>query len=230
MTQIRTVNSGQKYGHVTAIKIVRERSQSLDEQWLCTCECGASVLANRLKLLKNPKYNCGCVFREELRQRMQKHGHTQRLIHATGNPGVIASPTYQSWTAMKHRCLNPNHAAYHRYGGRGITICDEWLSFECFLKDMGERPEGTSLERINNDASYCKSNCCWASTKQQTRNRCNSRLYEAFGKSLTLPEWSAETGIHKSTLYHRFAKGLSIEEALSKPVRPKRPDARASSS
>jgi hypothetical protein len=89
--------------------------------------------------------------------------------------GMFGSPTYRSWAAMKQRCLNPNRPGYKHYGGRGVTICKEWIdSFEAFFRDMGERPEGTSLERVKNERGYEPGNCVWMSKKLQNRNRRNT--------------------------------------------------------
>ncbi len=85
--------------------------------------------------------------------------------------------TYRIWCAMKQRCLNPNTAAYHRYGGRGITVCERWVTFENFLADMGERPEGLSLERVNNNGNYEPGNCVWATPKMQAANRSHGCPY-----------------------------------------------------
>ncbi len=97
-----------------------------------------------------------------------KHGHNTR---AGGK-----SPTYTSWDSMKDRCNNPNHRNYHLYGGRGITVCLDWAWFPNFLKDMGERPEGTSIDRLNNDGNYCKDNCKWSTQAEQIHNSSTSKL------------------------------------------------------
>lgn len=149
------------------------------------------------------------------------HGHTASFPRGDGTRAVVISPTYSSWSAMRCRCLNPKHPAFHRYGGRGITVCQEWDSFSAFLADMGERPDGHSLDRIDNDKGYCKENCRWSDSKQQVRNRACSRRITAFGITLTLPEWSERTGLHRSTIYHRLAKGMPPEEALTQPSRKK---------
>ena len=91
-----------------------------------------------------------------------KHGH---------RPAGKKSRTYQSWSQMRQRCSNPRATGYRHYGGRGITVCPEWDSFEQFLADMGERPEGKSLERVDNDKNYCPENCCWATKPEQNDNR-----------------------------------------------------------
>jgi len=86
--------------------------------------------------------------------------------------GMYKSPTYMSWKKMKDRCLNPNHMHYHTYGGRGINICDKWMSFEGFFEDMGEMPEkGYSVDRINSDGNYTKENCRWIPRNHQQKNR-----------------------------------------------------------
>ena len=96
-----------------------------------------------------------------------KHGHNPK-----GNP----SPTYVSWQHMKTRCVNPLHPWYKRYGGRGITMCDRWLTFSNFLKDMGERPKETSLDRIDNEGNYEPENCRWATQSQQIQNSETSKI------------------------------------------------------
>ena len=123
--------------------------------------------------------------------------------------------TYQIWEGMKKRCNTPSCKAYKNYGGRGITICDEWLNYNIFLADMGEKPEGHSIERINNNLGYCPENCKWIPRKEQSKNRRNVRYIEAFGKKQTILEWSAETGLSYYTIYLRLRRGISEEKSVT---------------
>ena len=119
-------------------------------------------------------------------------------------PGVSKTKTYKVWQQMKHRCNNPNNSRYARYGGRGIGYCESWGEFEAFLADMGEAPEGGSLDRINNDSDYSKENCRWATAKQQARNRSNNTLLRVDDVEMTLAEWSEFCSVGHSTFLYRM--------------------------
>ena len=121
---------------------------------------------------------------------------------------VFVSGIYTSWANMKERCLNKKYVGYHRYGGRGITICDKWLKFDNFAKDMASSwGKGLTLERINNNGNYEPSNCKWANRKQQALNTANverARRYSFNGLLLTTREWSEKLGINRTTLDMRL--------------------------
>lgn len=129
------------------------------------------------------------------------------------------SPTYYSWANMKTRCFNQNSTEYKRYGGRGISICDRWLDFKNFLDDMGEKPEGMTLERIDNYGDYQPDNCEWATPEEQannTRNIDRAERFEYNGLRLTIKEWAEKIGIKRTTLGMRLQSyGWSVERALT---------------
>jgi hypothetical protein len=124
------------------------------------------------------------------------------------------TPTYRSWNEAVGRCTRPTNKRWNRYGGRGITVCDRWLVFENFLADMGERPPGTSLDRINNDGNYEPGNCRWATPIQQQNNRSDTRRL-----SVTLAELSRIIGMSRRLLWRRLNDGWSVEKAAMAPRR-----------
>ena len=132
--------------------------------------------------------------------------------------GLRRSPEYISWHHLKDRCRNPNNPAFGSYGGRGITMDPRWEVFENFFYDMGPKPPGTSIDRRDNNQGYCKENCRWATQTEQVRNRSNTRRYGAFGRWLTLAEWSEELGVHPNTLQTRIRNGWEVSRALSTPA------------
>jgi hypothetical protein len=128
---------------------------------------------------------------------------------------MTGGPTNRSWKDMIQRCTNPRRINYANYGGRGITICDRWRkSFEAFLSDMGPRPDGTTLDRIDNDGNYEPGNCRWASKEEQSSNTRRSRFIEIGGERLTVSQWADRRRINRATLYSRIKAGWTIERAL----------------
>ena len=127
----------------------------------------------------------------------------------------LTSPTYHSWSSMKQRCLNKNRTNFKFYGDKGILICDRWLnSFENFLEDMGTRPDGMTLDRIDTTKGYCKENCRWATHKQQANNRISNKPISYLGITLTTEEWAKKIGISKDCLKLRLHRKWPLEKAL----------------
>lgn len=139
-----------------------------------------------------------------------RHGH---------RVGAQNTRTYKTWCGMITRCTNPRVATYKYYGGRGITVCERWRKFPAFLADMGERPAGTSLDRIDNNGNYEPSNCRWATPKIQVRNTSHNRLLEYRGQRRCIAEWVEITGIPRTTIRGRLRIGWPVARALSTPYR-----------
>lgn len=132
--------------------------------------------------------------------------------------GGYGCGAYRAWTGMLARCRNKNCPSYPIYGGRGIKVCERWHSFKNFWTDMGDRPFGKTLDRINNDGNYEPGNVRWASRAEQNRNTRRNRIISIGGKSQCLMDWATEVGLNYETLRSRLASGISLELALSRKV------------
>jgi hypothetical protein len=150
--QSRIDLTGKRFGRLIVVAYAEHRN------WICNCICGARTIVAGSNLRRGQSKSCGCLARELSKSRATTHGMSK-------------SREYRTWRAMRDRCLNPNSHAYEWYGGRGISICDDWLSFVALLADMGSRPPGCSIDRINNDGNYEPGNCQWAPPSVQARNR-----------------------------------------------------------
>jgi hypothetical protein len=132
--------------------------------------------------------------------------------------GMVGTRTYSSWSSMMRRCNNPNEKAYATYGAVGIKVCKRWHTFKNFFEDMGVRPEGMSLDRINGRRGYSPDNCRWATESEQQKNRKDNVYYTLRGKTLCVQDWGREVGIHPDTIRSRVKKGWEIEKAVFTPV------------
>lgn len=141
--------------------------------------------------------------------RRKQHGH------ASG----VMSKTYRTWAGMKARCQNPNEPGFRKYGARGITVCNRWLKFENFLVDMGVKPHGLSIDRINNSGDYGPTNCRWATIKEQNRNKSGLHVITFDGKTQLLQDWADSLGIKPHALIERL-RNWPIDQALTQPKRP----------
>jgi hypothetical protein len=172
---------------------------------LCRCSCGTEKYVIRKNLRSGISTSCGCVRKQKLIERNTKHG--KRFTR-----------TWRIWRAMKSRCYNSNVPQYHNYGGRGIIVCESWYNnFENFLKDMGESPEGSSIDRIDNDGNYEPSNCKWSTAKEQSQNKGNN--HKINGRCIS--DISRSLGGRHNLVAKRLKRGWSVEDAISKPSNAK---------
>lgn|SRR5215831_11353555 len=204
--------AGKRFGRLVVI----ERGGDLAPKipgWLCKCECGNEVLLNGSNLRRGLTSSCGCLRREVTISRFTTHGKTA---------GGLRAPEFYIWNMMIQRCENPKTKIYHRYGGRGIKVCDRWHKFPNFLEDMKDRPSPKhTLERIDNDEDYTPVNCVWATKTRQANNRRTNRKIKFGNRLMTLRQIMEETNceIAFNTVRARvFFYGWSIEDALSRPL------------
>lgn len=193
--------TGKRFGRLVAIKF--SHSKGGHYFWECLCDCGNKVVIGKGNIVGGHTKSCGCLRRE--------------IIH-----GMAGTKEYKIWTEMLQRCRNPNNKAYKHYGGRGITVCKKWLKFENFFTDMGKRPEGTWLERRNNDSDYKPSNCGWATPREQHRNTRANKIIKYKGQSKCLAQWCEELNLNYKTTLKRFRMGWLVEKAFTTPVQIQR--------
>lgn len=192
--------TNQKFNRLTVLRISHSKNKVL--YWLCRCDCGNYTTVASALIRTGRTRSCGCAHRDCLIERNKTHGKSKTRTH-------------RIWLGMLSRCNNPNRKAYPDYGGRGISVCNEWLDFSNFFSDMGEAPEGMTIERRDNDGHYTKENCYWATPKQQARNRRSSRLVSIDGVTKSLAEWADDSPVQYHTIKRRLNAGWKATDALS---------------
>ena len=176
-------------------------------QWMCRCTCGTEMIVPSGRLVTGNTASCGCLFVE----RRARRG------------GKSLSPELQAWRSMIRRCCKENDISYRHYGGRGIEVCDRWLGPDGhlhFLKDMGPKPSRHyTIDRIDNEQGYARTNCRWATFYQQSRNKRNNRNITFNGETHCLQDWGRIVGVSPGVIWHRLRSGWPVKEALTRLLR-----------
>lgn len=198
---------GKRYGRLVVVSLEYRTPRKGGRRVfaVCVCDCGRNKSVDLRKLRSGDTQSCGCSRGELISARKTRHGQSGSVLH-------------RAWASMITRCENPRSASYARYGGRGIRVCRGWReSFEAFAADMGPRPTGASLDRIDNDGHYEPGNCRWATQQQQQRNRRTNFRLTFGGQTACVSEWAEKTGLRPDTLLCRLKLGWSVEDALTVP-------------
>jgi len=195
---------GQKFSRLLVLE--RSKNKGTRSAWKCLCDCGSMKIIQANNLMQKSIMSCGCLRRERARK---------RLIEKNTTHGLSYTGAYKTWISMIYRCTNPKHKFYKHYGDRGIKICEEWFVFEKFYEDMGDRPKGLTIDRINNNKGYSKKNCRWISQSKQCSNKRNNVFLTIKGKKMTITEASRVFKVNYSTLWYRvFDQNLDHEKAV----------------
>jgi len=200
---------GQTFNRLTVVEEIG-RKQKSEVLWLCECECGEKAEATTNQLRAGKVQSCGCLRVDEGRKaglKALRHGHGKD----TGR-----SPTYNSWQSMKDRCLNQRRACSEYY--RDVSVCDRWMAFENFLADMGERPEGKTLDRIDPFGNYEPENCRWATTSEQNKNTRTTVRVSVDGEEMTVSDLAEMSGLPYTTIHYRVHAGWSPDKILKGSV------------
>lgn len=206
--------TGQRVGRL----IVQERAENDTQnraQWLCLCDCGNTRVAKSASLVRLETRSCGCLGQETRKANGEQVGRRQAHAFSRSNMPSLS----RTWGAMIARCTDPSNKGFANYGGRGIAVCREWLeSFAQFAIDVGPRPEGHSLERIDNNGNYCKENCKWATRTEQANNRRTNRRIAVDGVTQTVAQWARQLGVSCHVIHTRIYLGVDEVEAVRKSM------------
>lgn len=199
--------AGERFGRLVAIERIGDMGDKA--KYRCKCDCGSCITVDGANLVTGATKSCGCLRKEVTANLKYRHGLTDHRL-------------YRTWQNMRNRCNDPGNKEYQHYGGRGISVCDEWNeSFDSFYEwamSNGYQDDLT-IDRIDVNGNYCPENCRWATLHDQSRNRTNNRVIEYQGRKMILADWAKEMGINASVIRHRLDAGWTVEAALTKPIK-----------
>lgn len=201
--------TGRKFGRLTVIEYKGQKKDHI-VLWLCKCECGNERIIPTSHLKNGHTISCGCFQKEKAKQAKTTHGLRKTRL-------------YEIWNGVLQRCYNPNRAKYKNYGGRGITVCEEWRddfkAFYDWAMSNGYRDDLT-IDRIDNNGDYEPSNCRWVTVQEQAYNKSTSRFITYKGETKTIGEWAKIAGLKTTTLWVRLNKlNWSVEKAIETPIK-----------
>lgn len=181
--------------------------------WNCICDCGSAAVVRGKNLKNGISKSCGCYNKEQTSKASTTHGHSK---------GYSRTPEYATWVRMIERCYSEGSSGYHKYGAKGISVCDQWKSdFPTFLADMGQKPSSKhSIDRIDNSKGYEPDNCRWATASEQAYNRTTAHFVVINGVKMHLKEATKLSPVGESAILRRLQKGWSDEEAVFTPPQP----------
>lgn len=196
--------TGQRFGLLSVLAFVEHRDKH--SFWRCRCDCGKTTTIRSNSLRRGLSTSCGC--------RRTAHARAAKTTH-----GLTGAAEYRVWLHMKERCLNRNDKSFQRYGGRGIRVCERWLSFDAFFADMGRRPSPRhSIDRVDNDGNYEAGNCRWATQEVQQRNRRDTIRVTVGEEALSLADACASLGAPYHRVRGRMHRGWSFDRAVTEPA------------
>jgi len=199
--------TGQRFGNLTVIA-EGPKTNSGRTTWVCRCDCGKEKIVRAHNLKRGTTISCGCHKYALAKERLTKHGDSQKRL-------------YRIWWNMIHRCEYKKSNRYKNYGGRGISVCEEWRNSYEEFRDWALSngySDDLSIDRIDVDGNYCPKNCRWVTEEVQANNTSKNHLIYWQGKRQSLAQWEKEIGFRSGTLSQRISRGWSIEKALSTPI------------
>lgn len=213
---------GEKYGRLTVLEYVETMNRN--PRWLCKCDCGNTTITTTCKLRSGHTKSCGCLSKET--SSLIGKRYVANMQKANYKHGGVNDRLYRVWSSMLSRCNNQNDDAYKWYGARGITVHEEWHDYSVFKEwaegsgyDPNAKNRECTLDRIDTNGDYCKTNCRWVDAKTQSNNRRSNRLYTYNGETKNIKQWSEQYGIEYATLRNRLVvHNWDIERALTEKV------------
>ena len=197
---------GERFARLVVVERHSQNTKAGKARWICNCDCGRLTVVTGNDLTSGNTQSCGC-YHNEIVTMLGKNGATHKMSKTR---------PYRIWVGMIQRCNNAEDVHFVAYGGRGITICDKWLTFQGFWEDMGPTYQnGLSIDRINNDGDYCKDNCRWADGVTQCNNRRGNVVFVVDGRRDTLKNLCRFYDKSYSAVHARIRRGWNIEQALT---------------